>query len=67
MITAVDRVIDLTPEPRRIVEWGDGPVVLRGLGPGNRATRSGRWWLLAARDALLPRQIFAPTNNLCDV
>ncbi len=63
MITAVPT---LTPEQRRIVEWGDGPVVvIAGAGTGKTRVIVERVrWLLATRADLLPENLLVLTYNV---
>ncbi|MBA2374092.1 MAG: UvrD-helicase domain-containing protein [Chloroflexi bacterium] len=53
MLTATDRAMTLTPEQRRIVEWGDGPaVVIAGAGTGKTRVIVERVrWLLETKGA----------------
>ena len=64
MTAVVDRAFPLTDEQRRIVEHGDGPlVVIAGAGTGKtRVIVERTRWLLdtkgsGARDRPLPREI----------
>ena len=59
-------VLVLTPEQRRIVEWGDGPVVvIAGAGTGKTRVIVERVrHLLATREDLLPEQILVLTYNV---
>ncbi|MFI5042469.1 MAG: UvrD-helicase domain-containing protein, partial [Acidimicrobiales bacterium] len=56
----------LTDEQRRIVEFGDGPVVvIAGAGTGKTRVIVERVrWLLEAHDDLLPEQILVLTYNV---
>src|SRR6476660_745002 len=56
----------LTPDQRRIVEFGDGPVVvIAGAGTGKTRVIVARVrWLLENRDGLLPEQILVLTYNV---
>src|SRR3954451_13839427 len=56
----------LTADQQRIVEWGDGPVVvIAGAGTGKTRVIVERVrHLLAARDDLLPEQILVLTYNV---
>jgi superfamily I DNA/RNA helicase len=56
----------LTPEQRRIVEWGDGPVVvIAGAGTGKTRVIVERVrHLLETRPDLLPEQILVLTYNV---
>ena len=56
----------LTAEQRRIVEWGDGPVVvIAGAGTGKTRVIVERVrWLLENREGLLPEQILVLTYNV---
>lgn len=56
----------LTPEQRRIVEWGDGPVVvIAGAGTGKTRVIVERVrWLLDHRDGLLPENLLVLTYNV---
>ena len=55
----------LTPEQRRIVEWGDGPlVVIAGAGTGKTRVIVERVrYLLEHREDLLPEQLLVLTYN----
>src|SRR5918999_5925475 len=57
---------DLTPEQRRIVEHGDGPlVVIAGAGTGKTRVIVERVrWLLETKPDLLPEQILVLTYNV---
>ena len=65
MITATS-MTTLTAEQRRIVEWGDGPVVvIAGAGTGKTRVIVERVrHLLATREDLLPEQILVLTYNV---
>ncbi len=56
----------LTAEQRRIVEWGDGPVVvIAGAGTGKTRVIVERCrWLLDHRDGLLPEHLLVLTYNV---
>jgi UvrD/REP helicase N-terminal domain len=56
----------LTTDQRRIVEWGDGPVVvIAGAGTGKTRVIVERVrWLLEDREGLLPEQILVLTYNV---
>jgi superfamily I DNA/RNA helicase/RecB family exonuclease len=56
----------LTPEQRRIVEWGDGPlVVIAGAGTGKTRVIVERVrYLLEHRDGLLPENLLVLTYNV---
>ena len=58
----------LTPEQRRIVEWGDGPVVvIAGAGTGKTRVIVERVrWLLENREGLLPENLLVLTYNVKD-
>jgi DNA helicase-2/ATP-dependent DNA helicase PcrA len=58
--------VGLTAEQRRIVEWGDGPVVvIAGAGTGKTRVIVERVrHLLATREDLLPEQILVLTYNV---
>ena len=64
MITT--RPTALTSEQRRIVEWGDGPVVvIAGAGTGKTRVIVERVrWLLANREGLLPENLLVLTYNV---
>src|SRR3954471_19156698 len=57
---------DLTPEQRRIVEWGDGPaVVIAGAGTGKTRVIVERVkYLLEHQDGLLPENLLVLTYNV---
>ena len=63
MITASDQ---LTPDQRRIVEWGDGPVVvIAGAGTGKTKVIVERVkYLLDHHDGLLPENLLVLTYNV---
>src|SRR6476659_981159 len=56
----------LTPDQRRIVEWGDGPVVvIAGAGTGKTRVIVERVrWLLDNREGLLPENLLVLTYNV---
>ena len=56
----------LTPDQRRIVEWGDGPVVvIAGAGTGKTRVIVERVrHLLDTRDGLLPENLLVLTYNV---
>ena len=56
----------LTADQRRIVEWGDGPlVVIAGAGTGKTRVIVERVkWLLDNREGLLPEQLLVLTYNV---
>ena len=56
----------LTPEQRRIVEWGDGPVVvIAGAGTGKTRVIVERVkWLLENKEGLLPENLLVLTYNV---
>lgn len=60
------RPIALTFEQRRIVEWGDGPVVvIAGAGTGKTRVIVERVrWLLETCDGLLPESVLVLTYNV---
>ena len=72
MIAPTAIAADLTEEQRRIVEWGDGPlVVIAGAGTGKTRVIVERVrWLLETKgadgqpDQLLPEQILVLTYNV---
>lgn len=70
MITAPVRDAALTPvltaDQRRIVEWGDGPlVVIAGTGTGKTRVIVERCrYLLEHQEGLLPEQILVLTYNV---
>ena len=66
MITSFERAMDLTTDQRRIVEWGDGPVVvIAGAGTGKTRVIVERVkWLLENREGLLPENLLVLTYNV---
>lgn len=66
MITAPVRDAALTLDQRRIVEWGDGPlVVIAGAGTGKTRVIVERCrYLLDHQEGLLPEQILVLTYNV---
>jgi len=59
-------VSGLTTDQRRIVEWGDGPVVvIAGAGTGKTRVIVERVkWLLENREGLLPENLLVLTYNV---
>lgn len=66
MITAPVRDAVLTPDQQRIVEWGDGSlVVIAGAGTGKTRVIVERCrYLLEHQEGLLPEQILVLTYNV---
>ena len=66
VITAPVRDASLTPDQRRIVEWGDGPmVVIAGAGTGKTRVIVERCrFLLEHQEGLLPERILVLTYNV---
>jgi superfamily I DNA/RNA helicase len=66
VITAPVRDAALTPDQRRIVEWGDGPlVVIAGAGTGKTRVIVERCrYLLDHQEGLLPEQVLVLTYNV---
>jgi len=66
VITAPLRDAALTPDQRRIIEWGDGPlVVIAGAGTGKTRVIVERCrYLLDHQEGLLPEQILVLTYNV---
>ncbi|MDO8485659.1 MAG: UvrD-helicase domain-containing protein, partial [Candidatus Limnocylindrales bacterium] len=62
----MERTDALTPEQRRIVEWGDGPlVVIAGAGTGKTRVIVERCrWLLEHCGGLLPEHLLVLTYNV---
>ena len=66
MTAVIEQVSTLTADQRRIVEWGDGPVVvIAGAGTGKTRVIVERVkWLLENREGLLPENLLVLTYNV---